>query len=90
MVERMAIALPPIRAEREITLDTMAAVGDVARPLTWFERISNITLVRRLVGAGAARRRLGIIRALHREPAAVSESVRHARSVPGRRSCAGR
>ena len=49
MVERMAIALPPIRAEREITLDTMATVGDVARPLTWFERISNITLVRRLL-----------------------------------------
>ena len=45
----LAIALPPIRAEREITLDTMAAVGDVARPLTFFERISNITLVRRLL-----------------------------------------
>jgi NitT/TauT family transport system permease protein len=49
MAERMALTLPPVRAEREITLDTMATVGDVARPLTWFERISNITLVRRLL-----------------------------------------
>ena len=49
MAERTALLLPPVRAEREITLDAMAAVGDVARPLTWFERISNITLVRRLM-----------------------------------------
>lgn len=49
MAERMALLLPPVRAEREITLDTMAAVGDVARPLTLFERLSNITLVRRLL-----------------------------------------
>ena len=49
MSERMALSLPPVRDEREITLDTMAAVGDVARPLTLFERISNITLVRRLL-----------------------------------------
>jgi NitT/TauT family transport system permease protein len=41
--------LPPIRPERVIALDTMGAVGDVARPLTPFERIANITAVRRLV-----------------------------------------
>ena len=49
MAERTALLLPPVRAEREITLDAMAAVGDVARPLTFIERISNITLVRRLM-----------------------------------------
>ncbi len=49
LAERMALLLPPVRAEREITLDTMAAIGDVARPLTLFERLSNITLVRRLL-----------------------------------------
>src|SRR5713101_9115135 len=47
MAERV-LPLPPLRPEREITLDTMGAVGDVARPLTPFERISNITAVRRL------------------------------------------
>jgi len=46
---RTALLVPPVRPEREITLDTMKAVGDVARPLTLFERISNITLVRRLL-----------------------------------------
>ena len=48
MAERV-LPLPPLRPEREVTLDTMGAVGDVARPLTPFERISNITAVRRLV-----------------------------------------
>src|SRR5262249_15974675 len=38
---------PPDRAERIVTLDAMGAVGDVARPLTPFERIINITAVRR-------------------------------------------
>src|SRR3954468_2587614 len=38
---------PPDRAERLVTLDAMGAVGDVARPLTFFERIINITGVRR-------------------------------------------
>src|SRR6266581_4196853 len=47
MAERV-LPLPPLRAEREVTLDTMGAVGDVARPLTPFERITNITGVRRL------------------------------------------
>ena len=47
MAERV-LPLPPLRPEREVTLDTMGAVGDVARPLTPFERISNITGVRRL------------------------------------------
>src|SRR5262249_20954005 len=40
---------PPVRPERVITLDAMGAVGDVARPLTPFERIINITAVRRLI-----------------------------------------
>jgi NitT/TauT family transport system permease protein len=38
---------PPDRAERLVTLDAMGAIGDVARPLTFFERIINITAVRR-------------------------------------------
>src|SRR3954463_12752887 len=41
--------LPPIRAERMVTLDAMGTVGDVARPLTPLERITNITAVRRLI-----------------------------------------
>ncbi len=41
-------ALPPLRPEREYTLDVMGVVGDAARPLTLFERLSNITLLRRL------------------------------------------
>ncbi len=48
MADRTAFLTPPVRPEREVTLDAMAAVGDVARPLTPLERISNITLVRRL------------------------------------------
>lgn len=39
---------PPARPERMIALDAMGAVGDVARPLAPFERIANITAVRRL------------------------------------------
>src|SRR5262249_33092546 len=49
MNNRAERVLPPLRPERVITLDAMGAVGDVARPLTPFERISNITAVRRLV-----------------------------------------
>ena len=51
MIERIpasSIPLPPIRPERRITLDVMGAVGDVARPLATFERLANITAVRRL------------------------------------------
>jgi NitT/TauT family transport system permease protein len=47
-VDRGLQPLPPIRPERRITLDVMGAVGDVARPLAPFERIANITAVRRL------------------------------------------
>jgi NitT/TauT family transport system permease protein len=42
-------ALPPVRPEREITLDTLGAVGDAARPLGPFERLANNTLARRIV-----------------------------------------
>jgi NitT/TauT family transport system permease protein len=48
MVERV-LPFPPPRAEREHKLDTMGTVGDVARPLTTLERLSNITAVRRIV-----------------------------------------
>jgi NitT/TauT family transport system permease protein len=40
---------PPKRPERTVHLDHIGAIGDAARPLSWFERISEITLVRRLV-----------------------------------------
>ena len=43
------LPFPPLRPEREITLDAMGAVGDVARPLTTLERLANITAVRRIV-----------------------------------------
>jgi NitT/TauT family transport system permease protein len=39
---------PPKRPERTVHLDHIGAIGDAARPLSWFERISEITLVRRL------------------------------------------
>jgi sulfonate transport system permease protein len=42
-------SLPPIRPERVVRLDVLGAVGDAARPLGPFERLANITLVRRLV-----------------------------------------
>jgi NitT/TauT family transport system permease protein len=48
MVERLTFAMPPVRPDREIVLESMGAIGDAARPLGWFERISNITMVRRL------------------------------------------
>jgi NitT/TauT family transport system permease protein len=47
MVER-ALPLPPLRPEREVVLEMLGAVGDVARPLTPLERLANITAVRRL------------------------------------------
>ncbi len=40
--------LPPVRPERMVTLDAMGVVGDAARPLTVFERVTNMVLVRRL------------------------------------------
>ena len=42
-------SLPPVRPERLITLDTLGAVGDAARPLGPIERLTNITAVRRLI-----------------------------------------
>jgi NitT/TauT family transport system permease protein len=39
----------PQRAEREIALETLGVVGDVARPLGPLERIANNTMVRRIV-----------------------------------------
>jgi NitT/TauT family transport system permease protein len=42
-------SLPPQRAEREIALETMGVVGDVARPLGPLERIANNTMVRRII-----------------------------------------
>jgi sulfonate transport system permease protein len=48
MAERLTFAMPPVRPDREIVLESMGAIGDAARPLGWFERISNITMVRRL------------------------------------------
>ncbi len=44
----ISLPLPPARPERMITLDAMGVVGDAARPLTAFERITNMVLMRRL------------------------------------------
>lgn len=43
-----AVAMPPVRPERTVTLDALGTVADIARPLGPFERIANITGVRRL------------------------------------------
>jgi NitT/TauT family transport system permease protein len=48
MADSQTQALPPLRPEREYTLDAIGVVGDAARPLTLFERLSNITLLRRV------------------------------------------
>ena len=40
---------PPRRPERVIELDAMGAVGDAARPLSFVERMLQITAVRRLI-----------------------------------------
>ena len=40
---------PPIRPERLVTLDVLGTVGDAARPLGLFERLINITAVRRSI-----------------------------------------
>jgi NitT/TauT family transport system permease protein len=48
LAQRPAVPLPPRRPERLVELDEIGAVGDVARPLSWFERLTQRTLVRRL------------------------------------------
>ncbi len=49
MSEQALRLSPPKRPERTVTLDTVGAIGDVARPLSLFERLAENTLVRRLV-----------------------------------------
>src|ERR1700676_5373704 len=39
---------PPLRPERQFPPETTGTIGDVARPLTVIERLTNMTLVRRL------------------------------------------
>jgi NitT/TauT family transport system permease protein len=41
-------ALPPLRPEREVAPETTGEIGDAARPLTLIERLTAMTLVRRL------------------------------------------
>ena len=48
LAQRPTIPLPPRRPERLVELDEIGAVGDVARPLSWFERLTQRTLARRL------------------------------------------
>ena len=48
MDDRTARPLPPLRPERQFAPETMGKIGDVARPLTFIERLTNMTLVRRL------------------------------------------
>jgi NitT/TauT family transport system permease protein len=48
MDERIDRALPPLRPEREMRPEATGVIGDVARPLSAFERLTNMTLVRRL------------------------------------------
>jgi NitT/TauT family transport system permease protein len=45
---REARALPPSRPEREAAPELTGEIGDAARPLTLVERLTNLTLVRRL------------------------------------------
>jgi NitT/TauT family transport system permease protein len=49
MDDHTARPLPPLRPERQFAPETMGKIGDVARPLTFIERVTNMTLVRRLV-----------------------------------------
>src|SRR6202045_3229604 len=49
MDDRTARPLPPLRPERQFAPETMGKIGDVARPLTFIERLTNMTLVRRLI-----------------------------------------
>jgi sulfonate transport system permease protein len=48
-IAQRGLPLPPSRPERVISLETMGTVGDVARPLTPFERLANNTAFRRFV-----------------------------------------
>ena len=48
MDERTERRPPPLRPERDVVPETTGKIGDVARPLTLFERLANMTLVRRL------------------------------------------
>src|SRR3984885_9859738 len=49
MDDRTARPLPPLRPERQFAPETTGTIGDVARPLMFIERLTNMTLVRRLV-----------------------------------------
>src|ERR1700733_13119392 len=49
MDDRTVRPLPPLRRERQFAPETMGKIGDVARPLTFIERLTNMTLVRRHV-----------------------------------------
>ncbi len=49
MDDRTVRPLPPLRPERQFAPETTGKIGDVARPLTFIERLTNMTLVRRLV-----------------------------------------
>ena len=49
MADGMAKPAPPKRPEFERVLPPMAAIGDVARPLSVFERLINLTSVRRIL-----------------------------------------
>src|ERR1700733_4871212 len=49
MDDRTVRPLPPLRPERQFAPEAMSEIGDVARPLTFIERLTNMTLVRRLV-----------------------------------------
>jgi len=49
IAQRVVRMEPPQRPERMIELDTLGAVGDAARPLSFVERMLQITGVRRLI-----------------------------------------
>ena len=49
MSEQALRLSPPKRPERTVRLDAVGAIGDAARPLSLFERLSENTFVRRLV-----------------------------------------
>ncbi len=48
MAEARAALVPPVRAEFENTTLEAGQIGEVARPLSWWERISNVDWVRRV------------------------------------------
>lgn len=49
MADGVAKPAPPKRPEFERVLPPMAAIGDVARPLSPFEKLINLTSVRRIL-----------------------------------------